>query len=88
MASSRFGRTVRIIHTVPTKFIDEEVPVPPSVDSSTTSDSSDGEKDLGLEDFDFMKTIGEWLKKYLGQVTSNRSTNTEVDYTLVGWDNT
>lgn len=31
----------------------------PSVDSSTTSDSSDGEKDLALEDFDFMKTIGE-----------------------------
>lgn len=31
----------------------------PSVDSSTTSDSSDGEKDLALEDFDFIKTIGE-----------------------------
>lgn len=31
----------------------------PSVDSSTTSDSSDGEKDLALDDFDFIKTIGE-----------------------------
>ncbi|XP_046676777.1 uncharacterized protein LOC124364968 [Homalodisca vitripennis] len=31
---------------------------PPSVDSSTASDSSDCEKDLVLEDFDFLKTIG------------------------------
>lgn len=35
---------------------------PPSVDSSTASDSSDGEKDLALEDFEFMKTIGKQTK--------------------------
>ncbi|KAG8277694.1 hypothetical protein J6590_037839 [Homalodisca vitripennis] len=34
---------------------------PPSVDSSTASDSSDCEKDLVLEDFDFLKTIDEGL---------------------------
>lgn len=50
MASSKVVRCAR----------QESLPkeLPPSVDSSTASDSSDSEKDLVLEDFDFIKTIG------------------------------
>lgn len=54
MASSKVVRCTR----------QESLPKEPpsSVDSSsTTSDSSDGEKDLVLDDFDFLKTIGESL---------------------------
>jgi hypothetical protein len=40
----------------------EEIVVkdPPSSEASSTasSDSSDGEKEVGLDDFDFLKTIG------------------------------
>lgn len=34
---------------------------PSSVSSSVSDDSSDSEKDFGLEDFDIIKTIGKTL---------------------------
>lgn len=41
----------------------ESLPKDPPSSVEASSDSSDGEKDLSLDDFEMIKTIGEFISK-------------------------